>query len=79
MMVAAVEHGTGLVLGQTQVPDKTNEIPAVRELSRKLDLAGRVVTLDAMHVQQETARSPLEDCAADYVTSSVKNNQPTIL
>ena len=78
MMVAAVEHSTGLVLGQTQVPDKTNEIPAVRELSRKLDLAGRVVTLDAMHVQQETARSLLEDCAADYVTSSVKNNQPTI-
>ncbi len=78
MMVAAVEHGTGLILGQTQVPDKTNEIPAVRELSRELDLAGRVVTLDAMHVQQETARSLLEDGAADYVTSSVKNNQPTI-
>lgn len=56
MMVAAVEHGTGLVLGQVQVGDKTNEIPAVRELTRALDFGGRTVTLDALHAQQETAR-----------------------
>ena len=65
MMVAAVEHGSGLVLGQVQVGDKSNEIPAVRELSRALDLKDRVVTLDAMHVQQETARALVEDCGAD--------------
>ena len=35
MMVAAVEHGSGLVLGQLQLGDKTNEIPAVRELSQQ--------------------------------------------
>ena len=40
MMVAAVEHGTGLVPGQVQVGDKTNEIPAVRELTRALGLKG---------------------------------------
>ena len=27
MMVAAVEHGSGLVLGQKEIDDKTNEIP----------------------------------------------------
>ena len=79
MMVAAVEHGTGLVLGQVQVGDKTNEIPAVRELTRALDLGGRVVTLDALHVQQETARALVEDCGADYVVTAVKDNQATML
>ena len=39
--VAALEHRTGIVLGQTQTPEKSNEIPAVRELSRQLDLSGR--------------------------------------
>ena len=65
MMVAAVEHGTGLVLGQVQVADKTNEIPAVRELTRGLGLGGRTVTLDALHAQQETAHGRVErrDCA----------------
>ena len=79
MMVAAVEHGTGLVLGQVQVGGKTNEIPAVRELTRALDLGGRVVTLDALHAQQETARALVEDCGADYVVTAVKDNQETML
>ncbi len=33
MMVAAVEHGSGPVLGQKEIDDKTNEIPAVRDLT----------------------------------------------
>ena len=78
MMVVAVEHGSGLVLGQVQIGAKTNEIPAVRELSRQLDLAGRVVTVDAMHAQHETARCLTEDCEAHYVVTGAKDNQPTI-
>ena len=78
MMVAAVEHGSGLVLGQVRIGAKTNEIPAVRELSRQLDLAGRVLTVDAMHAQHETARCLTEDCEAHYVVTGVKDNQPTI-
>ena len=78
VVISAVEHGTGLVLGQTQVSDKTNEIPAGRDLSRQLELTGRVVTFEARHVQPETAPSLLEDCGAGYVMSSVKDNQPTI-
>ena len=78
MMVAAVEHGSGVVLGQVEVDSKSNEIPAVRELSSSLDLAGRIVTMDAMHAQHETARCLLGR-RADYVVSAVKNNQETIL
>ena len=78
MMVAAVVHKTGLVLGQVEVASKSNEIPAVRELSTSLELAGRVVTLDAMHAQHETARCLLGR-RADYVLSAVKDNQETIL
>ena len=79
MLVAAVEHSSGLVLGQVEVDSKTNEIPAVRELARELDLAGRTVTLDALHVQHKTARGLLEDCAAHYLVTAVKDNQPTML
>lgn len=79
IMVAAVEHHSGLVLGQTQVDDKTNEMPAVRELSRDLELAGRTVTLDAMHAQHETARCLLNECGADYLVTAIKGNQQTML
>ena len=78
MMVAAVEHGSGLILGQVEVDSKSNEIPAVRELSNGLDLAGRTVTVDAMHAQHDTARCLLKG-HADYVVSAVKDNQETIL
>ena len=79
MMVATVEHTSGLVLGQVQVGSKANEISAVRDLSQELDLTGRVVTLDALHAQQKTTRCLVEDCGADYVITAVKNNQRTIL
>ena len=74
MMVAAVEHDSGMVLGQVEVDSKSNEIPAVRELSSSLDLAGRIVTVDAMHAQHETARCLLGR-RADYVISAIKDNQ----
>ena len=77
MRAAAVEHRGGIVLGQTQAPEKSNETSAVRNLSRQLDLSGRTVTLDAMHKQQETARILRNECAADYVMTAVKDNRPT--
>lgn len=48
-LVAALLHGAGAVIGQLQVPGKSNEIPAVRELLGTLELAGTVVTMDALH------------------------------
>jgi 2,3-bisphosphoglycerate-dependent phosphoglycerate mutase len=60
-LVAALVHKIGTVIGQNAVDDKTNEIPTVRDLLRRMvtagiDLAGAVITVDAMHTQTETAR-----------------------
>ena len=33
---------------------------------------------DALHAQQETARCLLDECAADYLITAVKDNQPTM-
>ncbi len=76
MMVAAVaRHRRGPRAGRGR--RKSNEIPAVRELSSGLDLTGRIVTMDAMHAQHETARCLLGR-RADYVMSAVKDNQEMI-
>ncbi|MEU0266634.1 ISAs1 family transposase [Nocardioides sp. NPDC006303] len=49
-------HGIGAVLGQVAVTAKSNEIPAVRRLLAAFtDLAGAVVTIDALHTQTDTA------------------------
>ena len=42
-----------LVLGQTKVADKSNEITAIPELSRLLDITGCIVTIDAIGTQTE--------------------------
>ena len=56
-LVAALAHGIGAVLGQVAVDEKSNEIPAVRELLKAFaDLAGAVLTIDAMHTQHDTAQ-----------------------
>jgi DDE_Tnp_1-associated/Transposase DDE domain len=57
-LVAALAHGIGTVLGQVAVAAKTNEIPAVRDLLKAFaDLAGAVITIDALHTQSDTAQA----------------------
>ena len=76
-LVAALAHGIGAVLGQVAVDAKSNEIPAVRDLLMAFaDLAGAVITIDAMHTQHDTARAILAR-QADYVMT-VKGNVPTL-
>jgi predicted transposase YbfD/YdcC len=76
-LVAALAHGIGAVLGQVAVDAKSNEIPAVRELLKAFaDLAGAVLTIDAMHTQHDTAQAILGR-GADYVMT-VKGNMPTL-
>jgi predicted transposase YbfD/YdcC len=76
-LVAALAHGIGAVLGQVAVDEKSNEIPAVRELLKAFaDLAGAVLTIDAMHTQRDTAQLILGR-DADYVMT-VKANMPTL-
>src|ERR1700751_4806257 len=76
-LVAALAHGIGAVLGQVAVDEKSNEIPAVRELLKAFaDVAGAVFTIDAMHAQTDTAKAVLAR-QADYVMT-VKANMPTL-
>ena len=75
-LVAAYDHSHGVVLGQLAVAAKSNEIPAVRTLLASFDLAGVVVTVDAMHTQSDTAQLIVE-AGGDYVFT-VKANQPKL-
>jgi hypothetical protein len=50
-----MDHTSRRVLGQTDVDHTTNEIARFQPLLQPLDLAGRVVTADALHPQREHA------------------------
>jgi predicted transposase YbfD/YdcC len=80
-LVGALDHATGTVLGQLATTAKSNEIPTVRTLLATLDqtvgLGGVVVTIDAMHTQDDTARVIL-DGGGDYLMT-VKANRPKLL
>ncbi len=65
-MVSAWAETNGLVLGQRKVDNKSNEIKAIPKLLDALELAGTVVTIDAMGCQREIARRIVEK-KADYV------------
>lgn len=52
-LVSAFLHKQGTTLAQVPVAKKTNEITAVRPLLSNLELAGRLVTADAMHAQKK--------------------------
>lgn len=75
-VVSAWAEGNGLVLGQLKVADKSNEITAVPELLRVLELSGCIVTLDAMGCQRKIAQEIIE-ADADYVLA-LKGNQETV-
>lgn len=76
-MVSAWASANGVVLGQRKVDGKSNEITAVPELLDVLEIAGCIVTLDAIHCQTETVET-IVDKGADYVLP-VKENQPRLL
>ncbi len=75
-IVSAWAESNGLVLGQLKVADKSNEITAVPELLRVLELSGCIVTIDAMGCQKKIARE-IVDADADYVLA-LKGNQETV-
>jgi predicted transposase YbfD/YdcC len=74
-LLAAATHD-GLVLAQTDVGAKTNEITCFAGLLDEIDIAGCVVTADALHTQREHARY-LRRREADFVFC-VKGNQPNL-
>ncbi|MEW1914879.1 ISAs1 family transposase, partial [Kitasatospora sp. NPDC085895] len=73
----AAADATGLVLAQREVDAKTNEITVFRPLLAPLDLAGTVVTFDALHSQHDHARFLVEDKNAHYI-ALIKGNRPTL-
>ncbi len=76
-LLAAMVHREGAVIAQREVDHKTNEITVFRPLLEGLDLAGAVVTADAMHTQREHAKFLVEDKGADFVFTA-KGNQPDL-
>jgi hypothetical protein len=77
-ILTAVTATSQHYLGSAIVDVKTNEIPvAQQELLPKLDLEGRFVSLDALHTQDQTARTVVLEAGAHYLLT-VKDNQPTI-
>ncbi len=72
-MVSAWASENRLVLGQTKVAEKSNKITAIPELLALLDVAGCIVTIDAMGCQKEIARLIIEE-GGDYVLA-LKENQ----
>jgi len=51
-ILSAFSTGSSLILAHVEIADKSNEIPAAQKLMSELDLAGCIVTLDAMHCQK---------------------------
>lgn len=76
-LVSAFSTRNRLVLGQRAVDSKSNEITALPELIKVLDLKGCIVTLDSMGCQREIAKRIVTK-KADYVLA-VKGNQPSLL
>jgi len=75
-MVSAWATANHISLGQTVVHEKSNEITAIPELLKILELSGCLVTIDAMGCQVAIAQE-IVDAGADYVLA-VKGNQKSL-
>lgn len=76
-LLSAFDHASGLVLAQTDVDGKTNEITRFQPLLAGLDLDGCVLTADALHTQRDHATFLVDEKNAHYILI-VKKNQPTL-
>lgn len=66
----------GLSLGQVACAEKSNEITAIPELLRLVDIRGAIITIDALGTQKVIAEQIVEG-EADYVLA-LKGNQETL-
>lgn len=72
-LVSAFVSELGVTLGQLKTEDKSNEITAIPELLELLDIAGAIITLDAMGCQRKIVEK-IMDKNADYLIG-LKGNQ----
>jgi predicted transposase YbfD/YdcC len=75
-MVSAWASENRVVLGQVKTDEHSNEITAIPELLKMLDIHGCIVTIDAMGTQKEIA-SRITDRGGDYVLA-LKGNQKNL-
>ena len=76
-LLAAMDHATRAVLAQRQVDGAPGEVPGFRPLLADLDLAGTVVTADALQTHPDAAGFLVTGKQAHYLLA-VKANQPTL-
>jgi hypothetical protein len=76
-ILGAVTVPSQFLMGCARVDTKTNEVPVARELFGTMDLAGRTVSMDALHTCEQTARELVVEHGAHYLMT-VKGNQPTL-
>ena len=76
-MVSAWLSEQKMVLGQIAVPEKTNEITAVPELIKMLDIGGCIITADAMSCQKTIVAEIIRK-KAEYAIG-LKGNQSGLL
>jgi predicted transposase YbfD/YdcC len=72
MNIVTAYTDTSISLGQVVAEDKSNEIPAVRDLIDMLDIKGMVLSMDAMHCQKDTVEKIIDN-GGDYVVQLKKN------
>jgi predicted transposase YbfD/YdcC len=77
-LLAAMDHATRAVLAQRQVDGAPGEVPGFQPLLAGLDLAGAVVTADALQTHPDAAEFLVTQKQAHYLFT-VKANQPTLL
>ncbi|MBW4456002.1 MAG: ISAs1 family transposase [Nostoc indistinguendum CM1-VF10] len=75
-LVSAWSKEHRLILGQTKVNAKSNEITAIPALLEMLDISGCIITIDAMGTQKSIVKKFIE-ADADYILS-LKDNHPTL-
>ena len=74
MQLNLLETVRGLILAQLPVDSKTNEITAIPELLKLLDISGSIVTIDAVGTQTAIMEQIHEQ--GGHFALTVKKNQP---
>jgi hypothetical protein len=80
-LLSAVSHRLRLSVAQEPIEEKSNEIPAIKPLLKKIPaflIAGSLITGDALHCQQESSRFVTQELGGDYLWG-LKGNQSGIL
>ena len=74
-IVSAFLSDIGISIGQVKVDDKSNEITAIPELIKLLDIEGKIITIDAIGTQEDICNLITSDEKKGDFILKVKDNQ----